>query len=100
MRKRCNISFDMEHPRHAEASRILNHQPVGRRTEFIVDCILQHDQTAKLEKAVCAAVREELRNFSHYQAPDRLENAHAVLRPDEAKLSDVPDSLLHALDDL
>ena len=99
MRKRFNVSFDLQAARHREAARLLDEQPVGQRTEFIVDCILRYDQAVKLEKIVRMTIQEGLRYFTDYQAPCDPPAFSAVLQLDEANLSDVPDSLLHAMDD-
>lgn len=99
MRKRFNVSFDLQAARHREAARLLDEQPVGQRTEFIVDCILLYDRSVKLEKIVRTAIQEELRHFTDCQVPSDPPAFAAVLQLDEANLSDVPDSLLHAMDD-
>ena len=99
MRKRYNVSFDPENRRHAEAMRVLYAEPERQRTEFIVDCILQREQANRLEQTVRRIVRDEIRHLN--LSPSVSESKEPTFLPSEkdAFLSDIPDSLLHAMDD-
>lgn len=61
--KRPVFSFrpNLEMPEHRKAWEILNSVPVGQKNRFLVQVILQGQETASLEEVVRRAVREELR---------------------------------------
>lgn len=99
MKRRCNLSLNLQLAQHREAARLLDAQPVRRRTEFVVECILRYGHSVELEETVRTVIQEELRHFSGCQELPKQHVPAAVLRPDEAELSDIPDSLLHAMDD-
>ena len=95
MRKRYYLSFDMDDPRHREAEALFAGQASRQRTEYVVTSILMANQTECLEQTVRQAIREELKSISlqsDYMQPE--EAAECV------QLTDLPGSLLHALDDL
>ena len=79
--------------------RILYAEPERQRTEFIVDCILQREQADHLEQTIRRIVREEIRRLN--LSPSASESKEAAFLPLEkgASLSDIPDSLLHAMDE-
>ncbi|BAL01446.1 hypothetical protein OBV_42470 [Oscillibacter valericigenes Sjm18-20] len=91
-RKRYFLSFDMDNPRHREAEAIYCSQAARQRTEFVVSSILEASRTEQLEQAVRQIIREELKNL---QLTTRTENPEAGVQ-----LSDLPDSLVNALEDL
>lgn len=90
-RKRYFLSFDMENPRHREAEALVSRQGSRQRTDYVVSCILTASQSDMLEAAVRRAVRDELNSL----------HLTAVPQPEpETTLSDIPDSLINALEDL
>jgi len=95
MRKRYYLSFDMDDPRHREAEALFAGQASRQRTEYVVTSILTANQTECLEQAVRQTIREELKQISlqsNYMQPEEVEAG--------VQLTDLPGSLLHALDDL
>lgn len=69
-------------------------QASRRRTEYIVACILASEQAECLERLVRKAIREELKEL-------RLGETSFPLKSDEdVQLSELPSSLLHALEEL
>ncbi|MCI2160347.1 MAG: plasmid segregation centromere-binding protein ParR [Oscillospiraceae bacterium] len=91
-RKRYFLSFDMDNPRHREAEALYCGQAARQRTEFVVSSILEANRTELLEQTVRQAIREELKNV---QLPAKTENPESDIH-----LNDLPDSLVHALEDL
>lgn len=91
MRKRYYLSFDMDDPRHREAEALVSRQGNRQRTDFVVSSILMANQAESLEQAVRRAIRDELRTLRLPQ-PSQPEP--------EVQLSDLPDSLVNALEDL
>lgn len=91
-RKRYFLSFDMDNPRHREAEALYCGQAARQRTEFVVSSILEANRTELLEQAVRQAIREELKNV---HLPAKTKNPESDIH-----LNDLPDSLVHALEDL
>lgn len=82
----------MGNPRHREAEALYAKQAARQRTDFVVSSILMANQSELLEQAVRQTIRYELKNL-------RLVSQNA--QPDmNAQLSDLPDSLIHALEEL
>lgn len=94
MRKRYYLSFDMDDPRHREAEALLADQGSRQRTECVVSGLLAAKQTDHIDRIVRQAVREELKILQCRSSPLL---ADAV---DEMQLADLPDSLIHALDEI
>ena len=94
-RKRYYLSFDMDNPRHREAEALLARQASRQRTEYVVNSILTAHQTESLEKVVRQVVRDELRN-----AALQLQTTLPGETDDGVRLSDLPGSLIHALEEL
>ena len=94
MRKRYYLSFDMDDPRHREAEALLADQGSRQRTECVVSGLLAAKQADHIERIIRQAVSEELKNL---QCPPSslLEDVSG-----EAQLADLPDSLVHALDEI
>lgn len=91
MRKRYYLSFDMDDPRHYEAEALVSRQALRQRTDFVVSSILMANQAESVEQTVRRVIRDELRTLRLSQPP----------QPEpEIQLSDLPDSLLSALEDL
>jgi hypothetical protein len=82
----------MDNPRHREAEALYCGQAARQRTEFVVSSILEANRTELLEQTVRQAIREELKNV---QLPAKTENPESDIH-----LNDLPDSLVHALEDL
>ncbi|WP_029695040.1 hypothetical protein [Lacrimispora indolis] len=94
MRKRYYLSFDMDDPRHREAERLFTQQASRQRTEFVVSSILALEQNVQLEQVVRQAVREELN-----QLRVTVPSSTNVPEP-SVYLEELPDSLIHALEEL
>lgn len=91
MRKRYYLSLNMDDPRHRTAEALIAVQNSRQRTEYIVESILAANQANLLEQLVRQAVRDELKSFQFCMPP----------QPEpEASLSELPDSLIHAMEDL
>jgi prephenate dehydratase len=85
----------MDNPRHREAETLLARQASRRRTEYVVTSILEAHQTESMEQVVRQAVRDELRNA----VPPLQNTLHGKTNAD-VQLSDLPGSLIHALEEL
>lgn len=85
----------MDNPRHREAEALFARQASRQRTEYVVTSILTAYQTESLEQVVRQAVRDELRN-----AVPPLQNTLQGETDADVQLSDLPDSLIHALEEL
>ena len=96
MRKRYSLSLDMENSRHREAAFILNAQPQLLRSEYVVNCVLAEKQAKELESMIRRAIREELQGASFKSCSQKPESASDP----ESLLSDLPDSLIHAMDEM
>jgi len=94
-RKRYYLSFDLDNPRHREAEALFARQASRQRTEYVVNSILPAPQTESLEQLVRQAIRDELRN----DAP-QLQATLSEETNTDVQLSDLPGSLLHALEEL
>ena len=94
-RKRYYLSFDMDNPRHREAESLFARQASRQRTEYVVTSILTAHQTESLEQVVRQVVRDELRN-----AAPPLQNTLQGKTNADVQLSDLPGSLIHALEEL
>jgi hypothetical protein len=94
-RKRYYLSFDLDNPRHREAEALFARQASRQRTEYVVNSILTAHQTESLEQLVRQAIRDELRN----DAP-QLQATLSEETNTDVQLSDLPGSLLHALEEL
>lgn len=81
----------MDDPRHREAEALVSRQGSRQRTDFVVSSILMANQAESLEQTVRRVIRDELR-ILRLSPPPQLES--------EVQLSDLPDSLINALDDL
>jgi hypothetical protein len=94
-RKRYYLSFDMDNPRHREAEALFTQQASRQRTEYVVNSILTAHQSEILEQIVRQAVRDELQNVKLQQQTTLPEETDASVQ-----LSDLPGSLIHALEEL
>lgn len=94
-RKRYYLSFDMKNPRHREAEALFSGQAGRQRTEYVVASILAAHQGKSLEQIVRQAVRDELQNV--VVKPQGMLPGEADT---DVRLSDLPGSLIHALDEL
>lgn len=74
---------------------MISNQGSRQRTECVVAGILAAKQTSHMEQIVRQVIRDELKNFQ-YQLPKTL--------PEEitggTQLADLPDSLIHAMDEI
>jgi hypothetical protein len=94
-RKRYYLSFDMDNPRHREAEALFAQQANRQRTEYVVNSILTAHQTERLEQIVRQAVRDELQNVKLPQQTTLPE-----VKDTDVQLSDLPGSLIHAMEEL
>ena len=94
-RKRYYLSFDMDNPRDREAEALFAQQASRQRTEYVVTSILTAHQTESLEQIVRQAVRDELQNVKLPQKTTLPEETDTSVQ-----LSDLPGSLIHALEEL
>ena len=94
MRKRYYLSFDMDDPRHREAEALLADHGSRQRTECVVSGLLAAKQADHIDRIVRQAVREELK-ILQCRSSTLLADA-----ADETQLADLPDSLVHALDEI
>lgn len=85
----------MDNPRHREAEALLARQASRQRTEYVVTSILTAHQTESLEQVVRQAVRDELRNAA---PPPQTTLPRET--DDGVRLSDLPGSLIRALEEL
>ena len=85
----------MDNPRHREAETLLARQASRRRTEYVVTSILTAHQTESLVQVVRQVIRDELRNA----VPPLQNTLHGKTNAD-VQLSDLPGSLIHALEEL
>ena len=85
----------MDNPRHREAEALFARQASRQRTEYVVNSILTAHQTESLEQVVRQAVRDELRNVKlppQTTVPGETDSG--------VQLSDLPGSLIRALEEL
>ncbi|MGE4273228.1 MAG: plasmid segregation centromere-binding protein ParR [Desulfitobacterium sp.] len=94
-RKRYYLSFDMDNPRHREAEALFAQQASRQRTEYVVNSILTAHQSEILKQIVRQAVRDELENVKLSQQTTQPEETDTSVQ-----LSDLPGSLIHALEEL
>jgi hypothetical protein len=94
-RKRYYLSFDRNNQRHQEAEALFVSQPARQRTEYIVTSILARNQAVCLEQTVRQAIREELKAVRLSEQEKQTEQ-----KGNGNSLSELPDSLLHALEEL
>ena len=85
----------MSDPRHREAEVLFARQAVRQRSEYVVSSILTSHQTDYLEKVIREAIREELKNIRLSFQTDLTEEPKTCIQ-----LTDLPESLIHALDEL
>ena len=87
----------MDNMRHREAFDLFSAQSAKRRSEYVVDCILQTQQENRLDETIRRIISEALKDVA-ISAPI-AEMATADLHTTE-NLSDLPDVLLSSLDDI
>ena len=85
----------MDNPRHREAEALFTQQSSRQRTEYVVNSILTAHQSEILEQIVRQAIRDELRN-----AAPQLQLRLPGQTDTDVQLSDLPGSLIHALEEL
>lgn len=85
----------MDDPRHQEAEALIANQGSRQRTECVVASILAAKQAGYVEQIVRQAVRDELRSLQ-YLPPKTLSEETA----DAVRLTDLPESLINALDEI
>jgi hypothetical protein len=87
----------MENPRHREAIVLFSAQSERRRSEYVVDCILQAQQENRLDETIRRIISEALKDVAI--STPIAEKATVNLHTTE-NLSDLPDVLLSSLDDI
>lgn len=97
MRERRYLTFDMENLRHREAFALFSAQSGKRRSEYVVECILQAQQENRLEETIRKVLTEALKDIS---LPTHvLEKKTTDLQMTDS-LSDLPDALLSSLEEI
>jgi len=97
MRERRYLTFDMNNARHVKALKLFSAQPDKGRSEFVIDCILKTQQENRLEETIRQTILETLSRLSlsassNPVAPSELHSTN--------NLSELPESLLYAMDDI
>lgn len=95
MRKRYYLSFDMDDQRHREAESMISNQGNRQRTEYVVASILAAKQAGYMEQVIRQAIRDELKDFRSIPSKILPEEMAG-----EVHLTDLPDSLINALDEI
>lgn len=85
----------MDNPRHRDAEALFAQQASRQRTEYVVNSILTAHQSEILEQIVRQAIRDELRN-----AAPQIQATLSGETNTDVQLSDLPGSLIHALEEL
>lgn len=85
----------MDDPRHREAEALVANQGSRQRTEYVVANMLAAKQADRMEKMVRQAVRDELKKLR--LQPQEMPREET---DDKVQLADLPDSLIHALDEM
>ena len=91
------MTFDMENPRHREAFVLFSAQSGKRRSEYVVDCILQAQYENHLEETMRKVLKEAFKDIT--LAVTDTEKTTTDLQMTE-NLSDLPDVLLSSLDEI
>ena len=97
MRERRYLTFDMENTRHREAFALFSAQSGKRRSEYVVDCILQAQHENRLEETIQKVVTEALKDITLPALA--MDKKTTDLQMTES-LSDLPDVLLSSLDNI
>jgi hypothetical protein len=97
MRERRYLTFDLNNPRHVEALRLFSAQPDKIRSEFVIDCILKTQQEDHMEEVIRQTIINVLEGFSLHvsdtsKTPSKLQSTENI--------SDIPQALLFAMDDI
>ncbi len=97
MRERRYLTFDMNNPRHVEALKLFSAQPDKGRSEFVIDCILKAQQESRLEEVIRQTISKALEGISlsglvKSETPPQLQSTDSI--------SDLPEALICALDDI
>jgi hypothetical protein len=85
----------MGDPRHQEAEALIANQDSRQRTECVVASMLAAKQADYMEQIVRKAVRDELKDLRCLPPKVLPEETAGAVR-----LTDLPDSLIHALDEI
>lgn len=85
----------MNNPKHREAEALFAQQASRQRSEYVVNSILTAHQSESLEQIVRQAIRDELSN-----AAPQLQATLPGETDTDVQLSDLPGSLIHALEEL
>ncbi len=96
MRERRYLTFDMENLCHREAFALFSAQSGKRRSEYVVECILQAQQENRLEETIRKVLTEAFEDISLSALV--MEKKTTDLQMTES-LSDLPDVLLSSLDE-
>lgn len=94
MRERRYLTFDMNNPRHAEALSILSAQPDRLKSEYVISCILEAQQSEWLEGMIRQTIGNVLKELKF-----TTEDASPAKQATD-DISDLPDALLSMMDDI
>jgi len=97
MRERRYLTFDMNNPRHREALHLFSAQSSKRRSEFVINCILEAQQETQLEDMIRRTISKTLTGISLPASdtsvtPDKLQSTEDI--------TDLPEALVYAMDDI
>ena len=87
----------MDNLRHREAFALFSAQSGKRRSEYVVECILQAQRENRLEETIRKILTEALKDMTLHTRV--LEKKSTDLQMTES-LSDLPDVLLSSLNDI
>jgi len=97
MRERRYLTFDMNNPRHVEALSLFSAQSDKIRSEFVIDCILKTQQEGHIEEVIRQTILKALAGISLHVS----DSSEASSQPQSTEnISDLPEALLFAMDDI
>jgi hypothetical protein len=87
----------MSNPRHVDALKLFSARPDKMRSEFIIDCILKSQQEDRIEEVIRNILIKALAGIP-LRIPDTSETASQPQSTEN--ISDLPDVLISAMDDV
>lgn len=96
MRKRYNLSFNLEDERHRAAHELLKAQPAKQQSEYAIACILDAGRQEELLKLMKSALREVLAETGSIVAAPAVSPMSNKKKPEQANIRE---DILSFLDD-
>lgn len=97
MRERRYLTFDMNNSRHVEALRLFSAHPSKMRSEYIIDCILKSQQENRMEQVIRKTLMKVFAGIPLHIS----DTSETTSEPQTTKnISDLPDVLINAMDDV